>query len=64
MKLTEEQKKMLFDSCESESIKIIKYFEEEKQKQKPCNRLVFAFTLIGAIGSLVAAVTGVIMLFQ
>lgn len=50
----------IMDSCLDDSTKIIRYLEEQEQKQKGYNTAVLVFTLISAIGGVIAAITGIL----
>lgn len=64
MKLTPEEIEFIRYASLDDSTKIIKYLEESTKKQKKYNILALLFTVIGAIGSIIAAITGVILLFH
>lgn len=64
MKLTEEQKQSILDSCLDKSIMVIRYLDEQEQKQKPYNLAMLIFAVISAVGATIAAVTGILMYFQ
>jgi hypothetical protein len=61
--LTDAEKQAIRDACIDDSTKIIQYLEKSQKKQKRYNSLVFIVTLLGAIGSIIAAITGIILLF-
>lgn len=62
-KLTQEQIDNLMDACLSDSTKIIRYLEEEKRKQSKHNKILFICTIFGTTASIIAAITGLILLF-
>lgn len=64
MKLSNEEKQAILDSCEDESLKVIRYLQEQEAKQKPYNLAMLIFTIISATGAVIAAVTGILMYFQ
>ena len=64
MKLSNEEKQAILDSCEDESLKVIRYLQEQETKQKPYNLAMLIFTIISATGAVIAAVTGILMYFQ
>jgi hypothetical protein len=64
MKLTKEEIDDIKYACLDDSTKIIMYLEESNKLQKKYNILALLFTVIGAIGSIIAAITGVILLFH
>ena len=64
MKLTPEEIDDMKYACLDDSTKIIMYLEESNKLQKKYNILALLFTVIGAIGSIIAAITGVILLFH
>ncbi len=63
LKLSEEQIKNIQDAVLDDSTKIIRYLEEQQHKQKKYNYFVLSVTILGTISSLIAAITGVIVLF-
>lgn len=63
-KLTQKEIETLQDMCLDDSTKIIRYLEEEKQRQRLHNLFLLVVTVVGAVGSIIAAITGVILLFQ
>ncbi len=64
MKLSQEQMESIKYACLDDSTKIIRYLEDANRKQKKSNALTLIFTIIGAVGSLIAAITGIILLFH
>lgn len=54
----------IIDSCLDDSTKVIHYLEEQQQKQKKYNCFILILTLLGAIGSLIAAITGILLFIQ
>lgn len=62
-KFTQEQIEAMHDACLDDSTKIIRYLEEER-RQRPRNLFLLIVTVAGAVGSIIAAITGVILLFQ
>ena len=59
--LDEETKQLILDSCVDESTKVIRYLEEQQEKKKHYDTLILIITLIGAIGSVIAAITGILL---
>jgi hypothetical protein len=64
MKLTKEEIDAINYACLDDSTKIIGYLEKSNKTQKKYNILVLFFTIIGATGSIIAAITGIILLFH
>lgn len=64
MKLTPEEIKFIRYASLDDSTKIIKYLEESNKKQKKYNISILIFTIIGAIGSAIAAITSIVLFFQ
>ena len=64
MTLTNEEKKAIMDSALDDSTKVIRYLKEQERKQKPYNLAVLIFTIISALGAVIAAITGILMYFQ
>lgn len=64
MKLTKEEIDDIKYACLDDSTKIIMYLEGSNKLQKKYNILALLFTVIGAIGSIIAAITGIILLFH
>lgn len=64
MTLANEKKQAIMDSCLDDSTKVIRYLKEQEQKQKPYNLAMLIFTVISAIGAVIAAITGLLMYFQ
>lgn len=64
MKLDEDIHKAILDSCMDDSDKVIRFLEEQEQKQKPYNLAMLIFTVISATGAVIAAVTGILIYFQ
>lgn len=62
MKLTKDQIEALRSSALDDSTKIIRYLEEQRIKQKKYNMIILLLTVAGVIASLIAAITGVIIL--
>ncbi len=62
MKLTKDQIEALRSSVLDDSTKIIRYLEEQRIKQKKYNMIILLLTAAGVIASLIAAITGVIIL--
>lgn len=54
----------IINSCLDDSTKVICYLEEQQQKQKKYNCFMLIVTLLGAIGSLIAAITGILLFIQ
>lgn len=64
LQISKEMHEAIMESCLDDSTKIIRYLEEQKRKQKNYNTAVLIFTLISAIGGIIAAVTGIISLLK
>lgn len=64
MKLDKNMQKAIIESCLDESTKVIRYLIEQEQRQKPYNLAVLVFTIISALGAVIAAITGILMCFQ
>lgn len=64
MKLTPEEIESIRYASLDDSTKIIKYLEESNKKQKKYNISILIFTIIGAIGSAIAAITSIVLFFQ
>lgn len=54
----------IVDSCLDESTKVIRYLEQQQKQQNRYNTLMFVITLFGAIGSIIAAITSVLLFIQ
>jgi hypothetical protein len=63
MKLSPGEMDTLHNLCLDDSTRIIRYLEENQKKQKRYNTLILIITILGAIGSIAAAITGIILLF-
>ncbi len=63
MKLSPGEMDTLHNLCLDDSTRIIHYLEENQKKQKRYNTLILIITILGAIGSIAAAITGIILLF-
>ena len=63
MKLTKEIDDIKY-ACLDDSTKIIMYLEESNKLQKKYNISILIFTIIGAIGSAIAAITSIVLFFQ
>lgn len=61
---SKEFQEAITESCLDDSTKIIRYLEEQEQKQKSYRVAVLIFTLISAIGGIIAAITGIIGLLK
>lgn len=61
---SKEFQEAITESCLDDSTKIIRYLEEQEQKQKSYRVAVLIFTLISTIGGIIAAVTGIIGLLK
>lgn len=61
---SEEEMENLKALCKSPAAQIIDELRDLEQRQKRGNRLSLALAVIGTIASVVAAVTGIIVLFQ
>lgn len=64
MKLTDEEIEIINNLCLDDSTKIIKYLEKSNKHRKLYNTLILIVTILGAVGSIVAAITSVILLIQ
>ena len=64
MKLTKEEIDDIKYACLDGSTKIIMYLEESNKLQKKYNISILIFTIIGAIGSAIAAITSIVLFFQ
>lgn len=64
MKIDKNLQDAIMNSCLDDSTKVIQYLEEQQQKQKKYNYFVLIITLLGAIGSLIAAITGILLFIQ
>lgn len=64
MKLDEDLRQAIMESCLDDSTKVIQYLKEQEQRQKPYNLTMLIFTIISATGAVIAAVTGLLMYFQ
>lgn len=64
MKLTDTEKQAILDTCIDDSVKVIRYLQEQEKKQKPYDLAMLIFTIISATGAVIAAVTGALMYFQ
>ncbi len=63
-KLDDDLREALMDSCLDESTKVIRYLKEQERKQKKDNTIMLIITLVGALGSIIAAITGLLLFFQ
>lgn len=64
MKLTKEEIDDIKYACLDDSTKIIMYLEESNKLQKKYSISILIFTIIGAIGSAIAAITSIVLFFQ
>lgn len=64
MKLDKEFQETLIEASLGDSTKIIRYLQEQERKQKPYNLAILVFTVISAIGAIIAAVTGILVYLQ
>ena len=64
MKLTKEEIDDIKYACLDDPTKIIMYLEESNKLQKKYNISILIFTIIGAIGSAIAAITSIVLFFQ
>ena len=64
MKLTKDEIDDIKYACLDDSTKIIMYLEESNKLQKKYNISILIFTIIGAIGSAIAAITSIVLFFQ
>lgn len=64
MKLTKEEIDDIKYACLDDSTKIIMYLEKSNKLQKKYNISILIFTIIGAIGSAIAAITSIVLFFQ
>ena len=62
--LSQEQLDALDELCKSPATRIIEELHEMESRQKAGNRLSLVLAMVGTIASVVAAVTGIIVLFQ
>lgn len=62
-KLTQEQIDNLMDACLSDSTKIIRYLEDKENERKRHDRIQLICTILGTIASIIAAITGIVLLF-
>ncbi len=63
-KLTQEEVEAIQYACLGDAAKIISYLEEEKQRTRNRDLFLRIVTVVGAVGSVAAAVASVILLFQ
>lgn len=63
-KITPDLHDAIVDSCLDESTKVICYLEQQQKQQNKYNTLMFVITLFGAIGSIIAAITSVLLFIQ
>lgn len=64
MKLDKETHEALMNACLDDSTKVIRYLEEQQEKQKPYSLAMLIFTVISATGAVIAAITGIITVLQ
>ena len=64
MKSDKNMQKAIIEACLDESTKVIRYLNEQEQRQKPYNLAVLIFTIISALEAVIAAITGILMFFQ
>ena len=64
IKLSDEEIEALNNSLLDDSIKVIRYLEEEKEKQKAYDLAVLICSIISAVGAVIAAVVSIVALFQ
>lgn len=63
IKMSDEDIETLNHLMLDDSTKIIGYLDEQSRHQKKYNSVVLTITILGALSSLIAAITGVIVLF-
>lgn len=63
-KLDEEAMNLIRESALSDSTKIIRYLEEQKANQRINNIVMTTITILGAIGSVIAAVISLLLFIQ
>jgi hypothetical protein len=64
IEMTDEQREALHYLMLDDSDKIIRYLEEKKSLKRKSSTFMTVVTVLGAVGSLIAAITGVIILLQ
>lgn len=64
LQCSEDLHNAIMESCLDDSIKVIRYLEDQRQEQKGYNTAVLIFTFISAIGGIIAAVTGILSLLK
>lgn len=64
VKFTQEERDALNYICLDDSTKIIQYLEEEKELQRKHDLFMTAVAIIGTVSSVIAAITGIIVLVQ
>jgi hypothetical protein len=60
MKIDKTTQNAIFNTCLDDSEKIIKYFEEQEKHNRPYKLVTLIFTIVSAIGAVIAAITGII----
>lgn len=63
LRLSKEEIEALQYAALDDATKVIRYLEEEKEKRKTYDLIVFICSVISAIGAVIAAVVGIIALF-
>ena len=63
-KIPKEEQRAIFDYVRSDAGKIIEYHEEKEHKNRKREILVFVSTIVGAVASVIAAITGIIALLH
>lgn len=63
-KIPKEDQRALFESMRSDSSKIIEYHEKQNCKNRKKEILMFIATIVGAVASVIAAITGIIALLH
>lgn len=62
MKIDKATQDLIFDSCLDDSSKIIRYLEEQEQRNKSYKRITLILTITSAVGAVIAAITGILAL--
>lgn len=63
-KIPKEEQRAIFDYVRSDSSKIIEYHEKQNCKNRKKEILMFIATIVGAVASVIAAITGIIALLH
>ena len=64
MKIDKNLQDAIMDACTSDASKIINYLNEQELRSKKRNVVTLCFTVVGAVGSIIAAVCGIITLIH